>query len=174
VRDIRDNADGRLLADRPLKEVRMVKAVPILALALCVAAPAAAQTRGGIRGGVSGDPTQFFIGGHLITNGFAKHVTFRPNAELGVGDGGSLLAINIEFAYNWPLRRHPWTIYAGAGPGLIIASCCHDHPDEGGTNVGGGFNIFIGADHRKGFMTELKVGIGDSPAVKVTIGYTFH
>ena len=144
----------------------------VCALCLCGVAPVSAwaQASAGIRAGVSGSPDQFFFGGHIETGPVAEHTTFRPNVEVGVGDGLTLLAINLEFAYHVPLKGHPWTVYFGGGPAAIISS----PRGRNGSDVGGGFNIMLGIQARRGLFTELKVGFIDSPEVKLTIGYAFR
>ena len=47
--------------------------------------PALAQD-GGIRGGISVDPDQFYFGGHLETSPLVDRLYFRPNVEIGIGD----------------------------------------------------------------------------------------
>jgi hypothetical protein len=133
-----------------------------------LAAPAYAQSAG-VRIGVSGDPSQFYFGGHYETAPFVEQLRFRPNLEIGVGDGHTLTAVNFEFAYFVPLqRRNPWSVYFGAGPALVI-----DHVRDN-TNTGGGFNILVGLQHQQGFFAEVKVGAIDSPSFKFGVGYTFR
>jgi hypothetical protein len=133
-----------------------------------VAAPAYAQSAG-VRIGVSGDPSQFYFGGHYETAPFAEQLRFRPNIEVGVGDNHTLTALNFEFAWFVPLqRRNPWSVYFGAGPALNI-----DHVTNN-TNTGGGFNILVGLQHSQGFFAEIKVGMIDSPGFKFGVGYTFR
>ena len=140
------------------------------AVLLAAAAPASAQAHAGVRVGVSADPDQFFFGGHVETAPVAEHLTFRPNVEIGVGDDETLIALNFEFAYWLQMRRsHPWSVYVGAGPAANIFS----HRHGGGSDVGGGLNFLIGAQHRDGLFTEFKVGAIDSPSVKFTVGYAF-
>jgi hypothetical protein len=135
-----------------------------------------AQSAGavGVRAGVSGSPGQFYAGVHYESGPFIDRLRFRPNLEVGVGDNQTLVALNFEFAYFVPLdsgrRRGPneWSLYIGAGPALVIDRFTNN------TNTGGGFNILIGAQHRGGFFTELKVGMIDSPGVKFGVGYTFR
>ena len=134
-------------------------------LTLC-ATPSFAQAHVGVRAGVSGDPDQFFFGGHVETNPLMRRVTFRPNVEVGVGDDLTLIALNFEFIYSIPLDRHPWRVYLGGGPAANIYN-------NGGTNVEPGFNFLIGAQHNGGLFTELKIGAIDSPDFKFTIGYAF-
>jgi len=159
----------------------MRRFLPVLAVGLFVfATPAMAQTRRtppprpstdptfGVRAGVSGDPDQFYFGGHLETPPLIEHVTFRPNVEFGFGDDATLIAFNFELVYSIPLKNQPWRVYLGAGPALIIES----HHNE--TDAGGGLNFVMGIQHRKGLFTELKVGAIDSPTIKFCVGYVFH
>ena len=142
----------------------------LLALTTAFAAPAWAQTNAGLRAGVSGSPDQFFFGGHIETGPVADHVTFRPNVEVGVGDGLTVLTINLEFAYHVPIRRHPWSFYFGGGPAAVIAS----PRGRDQSSVGGGFNLLLGLQARRGLFTELKVGFIYSPEEKFTVGYAFR
>jgi hypothetical protein len=144
------------------------------AVLLLSSAPAFAQSHAGIRAGVSADPDQFFFGGHVETAPLMEHLTFRPNIEVGVGDDLTLIALNIEFAYWVPMNtRQPWAVYFGAGPAVNIFTAKDDRRDRGDSDVGGGFNILVGAQHREGLFTELKVGAIDSPTLKFTVGYAF-
>jgi len=149
--------------------VKLVRSwlLTVLVCAL-MAAPAFAQSAG-VRVGVSGDPSQFYFGGHYESAPFADQLRFRPNLEIGVGDNHTLTAVNFEFAYFVPLqRRNPWSVYFGAGPALVI-----DHVTNN-TDTGGGFNILVGLQHSQGFFTEVKVGMIDSPSFKFGVGYTFR
>ena len=141
---------------------------------LLFSAPADAQWRAGIRAGVSADPDQFFFGGHVESRPLVERLTFRPNAEIGVGDDVTTVALNVEFAY-WLTTDEPWSVYFGAGPAVNIYSFDDDRPGRGDDDdVGGGFNILVGAQHRQGLFTELKVGMIDSPNLKFTVGYVFR
>jgi hypothetical protein len=151
----------------------------LLTAACCVlSAPAAAQSKVGIRAGVSADPDQFFFGGHVETRPLVERLTFRPSAEIGIGDNATLIALNVEFAY-WLTSNRPWSVYVGAGPAINIYSFDDDDDrpgrgrgDDG--DVGGGFNIMVGAEHRDGLFVELKVGAIDSPNLKLTVGYVLR
>ncbi len=145
--------------------VRLV--VPVFFLAFW-AAPALAQGPVGVRAGVSGDPDQFYFGAHVESKPLLRNFTFRPNAEIGIGDDATLIALNFEFAYSIPIRNEPWRVYLGGGPALNIYSFEGRDGD-----VGGGFNIVLGAQHRGGLFTELKVGMIDSPNIKFGVGFVF-
>ena len=139
---------------------------------LLSSAPARAQQPGtGVRAGVSGSPDQFYFGAHYDTGPIFDRLSFRPNAEVGLGDNETLVAGNFEFVYWWPIRRHPWSIYAGGGPAVNLFRFSDNR--GGGSDVKPGFNILFGAAHRQGLMVELKLGFIDSPEVKFGVGYTW-
>jgi hypothetical protein len=149
---------------------------PKLILTACVlvlglAGPLSAQSLG-IRAGVSADPDQFFLGGHVETRPLVESLTFRPNLEVGFGDDVTLVAANLEFVYSVPIRQQPWRLYFGGGPAANFYS--DRGQGDGGSDVGGGFNILIGAQHSRGLFTELKVGTIDSPDIKFAVGYVLQ
>ncbi len=121
----------------------------------------------GVRAGVSGEPDQFYFGGHFETPPVADRLHFRPNVEIGVGNDVTLVALNFELAYKFATSK-PWGVYAGGGPALNIIST------EGEDSAEGGFNIMIGVEHRDGFFGEFKIGVLDSPDLKLCIGYVFR
>jgi hypothetical protein len=145
----------------------------LFSLAACLAAaPAFAQSSGGgIRGGVSGDPDQFYFGAHLDTGPLVEMLTFRPNAEIGLGNDLTTVAVNFEFVYWFPLRRAPWSVYAGGGPALNVYRFDTGRNDD--TETEPGFNILLGLQHNRGLFAEFKLGLIDSPEIKFGVGYSF-
>ena len=135
--------------------------------AALAAAPAYAQTRPGIQGGVSIDPDQFYFGGHLETAPLVEHVRFRPNIDIGIGDDLTLIAFNFEFTYTFTANR-PWNLYAGAGPAVNWFDA------DRGSDTEAGFNILVGAKRPDGLFFEIQIGAMDSPEVKFGVGYTFR
>jgi hypothetical protein len=144
----------------------------VTVMVVTTAASAAAQSAG-VRTGVSGSPDQFYLGLHYETEPLVEQVRFKPNFEVGLGSGVTLVAINLEFVGKIPIEHEPWAFYLGGGPALVIASANNSPTNTGGTNAGGGFNILLGVEHQKGLFTELKVGMADSPSVKFAVGYIF-
>jgi hypothetical protein len=136
-----------------------------------MATSASAQTHAGIRAGFSAEPEQFVFGGHIETQPLLERLTFRPNAEIGVGDDLTVFTANLEFVYSVPLNNQPWRVYFGAGPALVVFSRDNGPGDDG---AGGGFNIVLGAQHSGGLFGEIKVGFADSPELKVTVGFAFR
>jgi len=131
------------------------------------ARPAQAQVAPGIQGGVSLDPDQVYFGGHVETSPLVDRLRFRPNVDIGIGDDLTLVAINFEFTYTFPMRS-PWDLYVGGGPAINWYSF------DNGDFTEGGFNFLIGAKHSQGMFFEMKVGMADSPDLKFGVGYTFR
>ncbi|HEX5069867.1 MAG TPA: hypothetical protein VFV78_06585 [Vicinamibacterales bacterium] len=147
----------------------------LLLVGLAWASPARAQVQYGVRAGVSADPDQFFVGGHIETRPLISNLSFRPNVEIGWGDSMTALCFNFEFAYRFYLDQKPfnagakpWWIYVGGGPAAV-----YSHVDNGGSDFGGGFNFLAGVQHRKGLFAEIKGGVGDSPDFKFAVGYAW-
>lgn len=162
-----------------------MKRLAILAFLFLAFVPALSHasdpmTKVGFRGwgprlGVTVNPDQVHFGAHLDFGNFAKHVRFQPNLELGFGDGLALFAINLEAAYRFAAKWDVWTPYAGGGLGINFASFNNDHGDDSDTDLGvnllGG--IEKGLSNGSRLFTEIKLGVGDSPDFKWTIGWTF-
>lgn len=133
---------------------------------------AQAQSRAGLRAGISVDPDQVYFGGHIDVAEVAQRLWFRPNVEVGLGDSVTLAAFNAEFVYRFaPLRSRNWAPYAGGGPALVITT--HRNRAANDTNAGPGFNFVAGLEQTRGLMAELKVGVLDSPGFKLGIGWTW-
>jgi len=144
------------------------------AVLLAASSLATAQAGPGVRAGVSGDPDQFFVGAHYDTGPLVDMLSFRPNAEVGFSNDLTTVAVNLEFAYRIPVRRNPWSFYAGGGPALNVYHFSFDDPSFNHTDLQPGFNLLFGVEHRRGLFAEFKLGLIDSPEVKFTVGYTFR
>ena len=140
----------------------------LLAAVLFLASPAAAQD-GGLRGGLTVDPDQFYFGGHLETSPLVDRLYFRPNVEVGFGDDLTLIAANMEFVYKFP-SRSGWSIYAGGGPALNVYM--YDGDDNSDTDAG--LNLLVGVESSRGLFFEFKMGVVDSPDFKFGVGWTFR
>jgi hypothetical protein len=152
---------------------RRVSVGIIAVCALFFAAPAFAQIGYGVRAGLSIDPDQFHFGGHVETKPIFDKVTFRPNAELGFGEHLTLFTANLEFVYPIALQNKPARLYVGGGPAISIWSYDADFGGFDDNDAGAGFNFLAGLQHNKGFFGELKLGVGDVPTFKFTVGYAF-
>jgi hypothetical protein len=144
----------------------------ITATLLMLMAPAAhAQARAGVRAGISIDPDQFYIGGHVDVKEIVERFWFRPNAELGFSDNTTLLGLNGEFVYFPVVRSREWAPYFGGGPALVIGTV--KTPSGRHTDVGPGFNFVGGIQQRKGLLAEVKIGAIDSPNFKLGVGWSW-
>ena len=74
---------------------RVAILVSVFSLLVVVPSPAAAQAPG-VRGGVSVDPDQFYVGGHYETGPLVDRLHFKPNIELGFGDDITLFAHQLR------------------------------------------------------------------------------
>jgi hypothetical protein len=135
---------------------------------------AMAQMSFGLRAGASVDPDQFHFGAHIISDPLIPNLTFRPNLEIGLGDGVTAVTANLELAYGIPVPEQEFSVYVGAGPALNVYRFDNPVQQDRDTHLGGGFNILFGLEHHNGLFGEMKVGTIDSPELKFTIGYTFH
>jgi hypothetical protein len=137
------------------------------AAAVCVTqGSAAAQVNFGVRGGGSGDPDQFHVGGHVESGDLGHRVTFRPNVEVGFGSELTLLTANLELVHYMPLRNSRWQVYAGGGVGTNFRI------EDEDSSMSGVLNVVFGLQHDKGLFAEMKVGM--EPRVKLTVGYSMR
>jgi hypothetical protein len=140
---------------------------PATIIAVLLTAGSASAQSFGVRAGASVDPDQFYFGGHLETDPLIDRLHFKPNLEIGVGDDVTTLAVNMEVVYKVPLRRQPWTFYAGGGPAINYFN------RENRSDTEPGLNLLAGLQHENGFFFEVKGGLFDSPDLKFGVGYVF-
>lgn len=152
---------------------RVIGRVVCAAMALVVLGAGTAQAQDfGIRAGASGSPDQFYFGVHLDTTPVADRISFRPNVEVGIGDGLTLAAANLEFVFRQPLNSSRWQMLVGGGPAANFYSW-DGARGRGDSDIGGGLNLLLGLEHVGGFFSEIKVGLIDSPSVKFGVGFSF-
>ena len=158
----------------PLNQQSAIRVVFLLTAILIFSYPLAAQLPVGLRAGISADPDQFFFGGHVESEPLIQTVRFRPSVEGGFGDHRTLLALNAEFVYPFDLDND-YTAYLSAGPAINVISINRDRPDPiSDTRVEPGFNFLGGLEFPNNMFAELRVGLIDSPGVRVGFGYTFR
>jgi len=139
---------------------------------MLAAGSASAQSGFGLRIGASSTPDQLYLGAHVDVKEVVERFWFRPNVEVGLGNGLTLFSLNGEFVYDIPIKSSTrWVPYFGGGPAFLIATA--RTPVGRFTDTGGGFNFVGGIRQRKGFMGEIKIGAIDSPDFKMGIGWTW-
>lgn len=129
----------------------------------------------GGRLGATLDPDQAHLGVQLDLGELAERVRLQPNLELGLGSDQTIVALNPEVVYLFS-KREKWTPYAGGGLGLNVVH--YDKAAQGGskTDLQVGLNMLGGLETMVSTRTRLffegKFGVGDSPELKVTFGFT--
>lgn len=157
--------------------------VAIALLALLVVVPAATAKASvissiGPRVGFSADPDQFVLGGQATLGPVAPDLMFAPDLEVGVGDHETVVSGNLDLHYHLAMHHSEWSPYVGAGMGVN-----NEAPDRrfgrdlGQTSVGGNLLFGVTAPSSPGsdgrFFTELKLGLGDVPSMKMVAGWNF-
>jgi hypothetical protein len=150
-----------------------------LALLLPVAVPAAPVVSAdpGVRAGLSISPDQFVFGGQLSFRGLAPDWTFDPAMEIGLGDDVTTVAFDLDALYHLRLSGSDWAPYVGGGLGLVSISRDGKPGVRDDTDNDIGLNAVIGfrVPTRSGqhWFTEMRIGIGDLPDLKVVGGFSF-
>lgn len=145
-------------------------------LALLLAAPPvlADDPAYGLRLGYTsdGDLDQMHAGGHVAVVRITPNIEVVPSLEIGFGDG-TLLALNGDVIYELSeLAGRRWRYYAGGGPLLSRYS----HGRHRSTDFA--LSLVVGAARElrptRTLFGELRLGLEDAPALKLTAGLTFH
>jgi len=133
----------------------------------------------GPRLGLSSNPDQFVIGGQLDFREFTPGLSISPNLEFGVGDNATWTALNADVKHHFVVQGSTWRPYLGGGLSVNFwnyNSTFAGVPDASGTETG--FNLILGAavPTRTGsrFFTEVRLGVGDIPDMKVMAGWNFR
>ena len=131
--------------------------------------------RVGIRGGLTVDPDQVHVGLHVNAGQFASKVRFQPSFDVGFGSNRVVGTINIDALYTFEPRS--WAPYLGGGLGVSLT-----HRDSGRKaggagdfDVGAGLNLIGGFEWGEAskYLLEARVGVGDLPDLKLTVGINF-
>ena len=130
----------------------------------------------GPRGGVTVNPDQFHVGGHLDLGDLAPRLMLFPAIEVGFGDNVTVIAPMFEVNYRFRENWGSWNPYIGGGVGPVFAS--FDTPVGNFSNTDFGLTLQGGIARqltsRKGFLfVEFKLGLADYPDAKFTIGWNF-
>lgn len=159
----------------------LARAIVVLTLVTAVtASPAYAQSRqrsAGLHGlgprvGLSIDPDQIHVGGHLDLGDVATRLMLRPTLEAGFGEHLTVIAITAELNYRFPRVGGGWSPYVGGGMGPVFFSFDGGGDDtELGITAQGGFSRRNAGGNE--LFLELKLGLVDTPDIKFTVGWTF-
>ena len=126
----------------------------------------------GPRLGLSIDPDQFHVGGHLDLGDLANRLSLGTALEAGFGDDLTVVAIHADVHFRFPTISSGWYPYAGGGIGPVFVSFEGGGDDtEMGLTAQGG--LARRNDSGRLFFAELEFGLIDTPDVKITFGWTF-
>jgi len=159
--------------------------VATAALAFAALAPSGAHAQDGdgsarafgVRGigpriGLSIDPDQLHLGGHLDLGDLGRRVNLMSSLEVGFGDDLVVLTLMADVVYRFPEIGSGWMPYAGGGLGPVFVSV-----DGGGDDTELGLTGQGGLARRTSggslFFIEMKLGLIETPDVKFTVGWTF-
>jgi len=132
----------------------------------------------GPRIGFSSGPDQLVFGGQMIFGEIAPDITFDPSLEFGFGDDMTIIALNLDGHYHFAIEGSRWRPYAGAGIAISFVSFDNGpgNGDDSDTEVGGALILGAGVPTAAGnrFFSELKLGLGDVPDLKIMVGWNFR
>ncbi|PID78560.1 hypothetical protein CSA17_03505 [bacterium DOLJORAL78_65_58] len=119
------------------------------------------------------DVHQMHVGGHAILAEIFPNVDYTPSLEVGLGDDLTLLTLNNDLTYRFTeLTTAPWGLYGGGGLGLHrLQSDDRDGDAELGLSAVVGSTYELAGGNR--LRAEVRIGLMDTPDLKLTIGYTF-
>ncbi|MDF1545912.1 MAG: hypothetical protein P1R58_12530 [bacterium] len=151
----------------------------VLLILVCSFQAVAGQRTAGFHGigprvGVTLNPDQVHFGGHIDFGDIAPNLMMLPNVEIGFGDDLTTVAPSFELDYRFRSDWGVWTPYLGGGLGPIFYSWKHGNSSS---DFGAYMQFGIGkgsAGNQSGhFFIEGKLGLGDAPDFKATVGWTF-
>jgi hypothetical protein len=150
---------------------RLVAVAAVAAVwAIGSAAPASADPRFGIRGGIYTDPTDAFAGAELLFP-ISHSVYVNPNLEYVFRENATFMTFNGDFHYDFPTHHGP---YVWLGAGLAVVYRNPDGPADGDTDVGANFLAGIGArGHGVIPYLQAKLIVKDNTQFSVAAGLRF-
>jgi hypothetical protein len=139
----------------------------------------------GLRAGLSSAPDQFVLGLHYDAGEPARRLRFLPNIDLGLGGHHTVMTVNSDLVYSFPLES-AGSIYTGGSCGVVWrnwdgSSTAADaeghrvrvHHREADLGVAGIFGYRCRWAGRTVFL-DTKVRISDAyPGVKLMAGTNF-
>lgn len=128
----------------------------------------------GVRAGYTSweNVDQIHVGVHVQLGEIMENLSFTPNLEIGLGGNQSVAAVNGDVTWLFSeMVNAPWSLYGGGSLALIWSD-----PEGAAANSDLGLSVLGGLTRRldnghDGFL-ELRVGLLDSPGLKVTLGYS--
>jgi hypothetical protein len=127
----------------------------------------------GPRLGMTLEPDQIHFGFHLDYGRPWNHLRFQPNAELGMGDGMTLFALNADAAYRLGTQWGRWNPYVGGGVGFHVRGANGLSDGDNGVGLSALAGLEKPMDSGGRLFFETKAGFAEAPDWKFTAGWTF-
>lgn len=149
--------------------------VPLAIVVMLPSVASAGYTYYGTHMGFAQGAHQMVLGGQLQFNGIAPRMAFVPGLDYGFSDRSSVLTLNTDFHVNLTYDT-TWQPYVGAGVSMDVWSKANrTGRDEDPLRPGGQLIMGIATyNHGGRFFTELKLGVRDSPEVKMLAGWNLR
>lgn len=145
-----------------------------LLLGLLWAGAAAARIPLGVRAGYTHDDgiDQWHVGAHTRFNEVFPNVDVTPGLEFGFGDNVTIITANGDVTYRASeIVGPPWGLHLGGSLSLNY----FDWPGDSDIHLG--LSALVGVsrqlNEKTDLFTEVRIGILDSPDLKITLGATF-
>jgi hypothetical protein len=145
-----------------------MKRLVLLSIAICLVAGTASASEFGLRGGLTLEPDQFHIGGHIDLGPVLDPLRIVPNIEIGFGSNNTVIAFNGDLIYDFP--DTPWSIGGELGMNYVDNDNADSSTDFGLSVLG---DYRVGLSSGKTLLLEAKLGLIDSPDFKFTVGWGF-
>ena len=146
-----------------------MKRIVLLILAVSMLASVASAAQYGIRGGLTLEPDQFHVGGHMDLGPVISGMRVVPNIEIGFGNDMTVVAFNGDLIYDF--ADSPWSLGGEVGINMV------DHSKSDSSNTDFGLSVLgdyrLGLSSGKTLLLEAKLGLIDSPDFKFTVGWNF-
>ncbi|RKZ15619.1 hypothetical protein DRQ50_07265 [bacterium] len=115
---------------------------------------------------------QIHVGGHVKLGDILPNVAFTPGLELGFGSGMKVLTLNGDLYYRaTEFAQKHWQPYVGGSVSLNHANFDHGSETDLGLSALIGTTRALNSGNE--LLVEIRLGLIDSPGLKLTAGITF-
>ncbi len=117
---------------------------------------------------------QFYFGAHFRLGEFVENLEFLPSIDMGFGDNTTLLSVNPDIVYHFPVEG-VGSFYVGGIFAFQYLKFDSNVPGVDDTDTELGIHATAGLDFGDTpVLIETMLGIDDTPDVKICVGYTFE
>lgn len=128
----------------------------------------------GLRAGYTSEDglKQMHVGAHTTVGELFPNVELNPSLEFGFGDDTTIITANGDLVYRFTeLDTVTWSPYGGGSLSLNYFDWQHGSDTHLGLSALLGTRYALGTGHH--LLGEIRIGILDTPDLKLTVGYSF-